>query len=77
MVIDKSWITNKALQIYSVAKRIPRLYMDVLRNVLPIEEENYEIINVQGTARTFKANIKASLQSKGGILPSSLKNNDK
>jgi hypothetical protein len=51
--------------------------MDVLRNVLPIEEENYEIINVQGTARTFKANIKASLQSKGGILPSSLKNNDK
>ena len=36
---------------------------EYVRNILPIKEENYKILNQKGTARMFKANIKAKLQS--------------
>ena len=40
---------------------------EYVRNILPIKEENYKILSVKGTARTFKANIKANLQSEEDV----------
>ena len=45
-------ITN----IFSGEENTETLYESV-RNVLPIKEENFKIINAQGTARRFKAKL--------------------
>jgi hypothetical protein len=59
-------VIHDTTNIFSGEDNTDTLY-ECVRNVLPIEEENYEIIRVQGTARTFKAKIKANLQSEGDI----------
>ena len=48
-------------------KEYTETLFEYVRNILPIKEENYKFLSVKGTARTFKANIKAKLQSEEDV----------